>query len=775
MSIDEQIDVLIKSSPEWITSTVRQAETIVPQYGIPAAPGSQFIARNTQYVSICAALNAQFCTSVPVRLMRPTRKSAPKGRKSWRQKRREAWYKNPSGVGVKAAQYAKYADDVEEVTEHPLIDLLHNPNPYMLGSEMEEQRFLFLELAGNAYDYIYGDSNEPQEIYPLSPAYVRIVPSETDFIAAYMYARDGTQPQRFEAASIGHIKHRAGSEPYYGIGPLHSVLIECDLVSAATNAEKARWNNGGRPDFAVESTVPLTSREQIDALRNEFERQHRGVQKTGKAAILSQAKIVPLGFSPKDMEYLNGQKVSNETIWNAFGVPQSLLQLNDANLASSLTGHTQYLRQTILPRVGRYADYLTNRYLPMYGVKPGELWFAPDNPVGEDEDAETTRQVSMVNCGAMTLNELRAEEGLEPYPPEIGDVPRFNGTEMVSAAAQAERDAANAEADRAHQLALATAKDQPPEPPDTTAQDVAEKVLKGAREIIEAVLAEPVAKIAPVDIDTILKSSDRYGHIHKATESPGSTPIPPEAEKLRSELEKRLRVWYADALEFALINADGSVSAESVAELERKLVTIAKDYLTPIYGVGNAQGAVQMQQVVGAVEKLAAEGVTRVLASEGGVSAFGMSFQVPQTYAMEFQSQYLPKFAEGITTELRQAVQQAIRSGLDNGEALEGITARIKASIPGISQYKAELIAQTEANHARSQGQLTILRAGGATYKQWLLSGNPCPQCLAIAAGNPYPIDAKFYDATHFDGLTPPAHPACACDMSYADAPGGAE
>lgn len=477
-------DLAIKSASEWIASTVRPGDTMQTPWG--NAPGAPLIARAVQYVMIFAAMNAQFATQVPIRLMRPAKSTGKPKRKSIKERARSKWLQSASGVGKKAAQYAAYADECEEVTEHPVLDLLHRPNPFMRGDEWEELSYLNMEVSGNAYDWFYGDAMGVGEVYPLSPAYVRIKPSETDFIEAYFYARDPTSPSRFGFDEVGHQRFRTLADPFYGVGPLHSVLIEADLVSAATVAEQFRWANGGRPDWVFESAVPM-DKDQREILKTELNRQTKGVNKTGRSLIVSQGKITVPGFAPKDMEYLSGMGRCDQIIANAYGIPEAVYMMNDANKASSDNAHRQYMLYTIGPRTVKRAEYLTDRVLPMFGVEEGEMWFAPDNPAGDDEAAETTRLLSVVDFGGMTLNEFRAEEGLDPYDPEIGDVPRYKGTELVSAAEKAEQDAAAQEADRAHQLALATVKTDQKPTPAAEAKSLIDGLMDKAVELVREV------------------------------------------------------------------------------------------------------------------------------------------------------------------------------------------------------------------------------------------------------------------------------------------------
>lgn len=736
--------VSAKDSPQWIQSTVRPGDVIISNYGVVNAPGAPMIARATQYVMIFAGLNAQSAHSVPLRLVRPKAATGKPRAKSWRERARDKWIRSP-GVGRKAAEYAGYAADIEEVDDHPVLDFLRKPNPFMTGAEMELQWYLNMDIAGNSYEWFYEDPASGGEVYSLSPAYVRIIPSETEFIAQYIYARDPTQVSFFDRDAIGHARFRVLSDPYYGVGPLHTVMIEADLVSAATTAEQYRWQNGGRPDWVFESSVPLNDRDQREALRAELDRNVKGVNRAGRSLIVSNGKIVVPGFAPKDMEYMSGMSRCDAIIANAFGVPEAVYKMNDANRASSDNAHRQYMLYTIGPRTVKRCEYLNAEYLPRFGVAEGEMWFVPDNPAAEDEAAETERLISLSDAGIVTLNEVRAQEGLDPFPPEIGDVPRYKGVELVSAADKAKQDAATLAQTQAHQMNLETVRQGANQPPDPAegAKNLAEALMGKAVELVREARAEspiavnPEPEVKAVDTVERFKSLPFYGHAHKGLEVPTEVGVPAEVDKVRGEFNDRLRSWYEEAL-YAYAQ-DGSVTAETMGELDAKLETIAREYIARIANIGVNTGA----------------------------DKIGFSFDMHPRPALAFMETYTPKLVDAVTLDVQTSVRDTIAEGLANGESIPEITKRIQAEIPGIAQWKAERVARTETMHALAQGERATMKAAGMGYKEWLLSGNPCELCIAVAAIGPVPIDQHFADPGFFDNQCPPLHPNCACSCLY--------
>ncbi len=742
-------NLFAKASDTWIASTVTSGEAVGGRYN--TSPAKAFVARATQYVLICATKNAQTCACQRLRLYAPASAKA----KGWRGKRLNAstlegrkrlqYLKSrTNGPGAKASEYAEYAEDVQEITEHEVLDLIHKPNPWQTGHEFDELAYMFKELAGNAFVNLYTDEATP-EMYHLAPQFTAIVPSETQFISGYRYDRDAANPVVFTPEEVMHFKHNGNPlSPYYGLGSLQPVLLEADLAAAATQAEMYRWVNGGRPDFVVKvDEASATNKEKRDQIRAEIGRTTKGVKKSGNFLILGNSEVIPLGFKPKDMEYIAGLTRSDELIWNAFGVPQSELKMNDANYASSSTGNVQYLSRTIAPRCGRHAQDLTEMLLyQRYGAEPGSMWFAYDEIVPEDELTEAEMDRLDVAAGILTLNEARANRGLEPHPPEVGDVVRINGTSV-------ERLDAPPVAPMIAGPGMDDEEDDDNEE-DDTADAVAEKVLAGLLPHMKG--AENVGTRSDQERDRPTPESDIgtgdglkfYGiPLHKdgsITDAPGGT-----FARLDG-FTGRLEAWYRSAIDEALKVSTSGVIRVSGVELEKII-----------------------EQELGKLFAFAAQEAAKEV---------GGTLNVAPSAAIEFLGSYRVRLAQAITEDVSSTLTATVRDGLQGGESYDAIARRITDDLPDFAGWRAERIARTETANALTEGRVMAWEELGVASKQWLLSGNACEVCMSIAQtyAGPIPMSQAFfkvgdtvpgtaYTVSWRDIQGPPAHPACACGL----------
>jgi len=387
------------------------------------ASQAELLMRATGYVNICAAMNAMYCASVPIRLM--TR--AGKGRKV---KGREAdWMRR--GVRGKAAAYADQAKELVEVTDSPVTALLSNPNFTDTGIEFRRLTHYFLEVCGNAYwQHDATEKSDPKNLLTLYPQWTMPTIEDTG-ITGYRYGRNQTQRESIDAANVIQFKHMPSPQnPWMGVGCLNGVAIEADIYASAIIYEQSFWNNSARPDFAVE--LPKGSTE--DQVKQTFamlQRRHQGVRKSGKPIVTTgdALKVTPLQWSPREMEYGEGVDRMRRVILNAFGVPLALLEMSDKSLGGGgreFEAKAQYLSQTIAPRMSSLCERLTENLLPTFGMEPGDYWFTYDNPDTEDEKTVQEQSRLDADLALMTINEARALRKLDPLPD--GDALRYKGT-----------------------------------------------------------------------------------------------------------------------------------------------------------------------------------------------------------------------------------------------------------------------------------------------------------------------------------------------------------
>lgn len=386
------------------------------------------------WVYAAATINANAVASMPIRLYA----KKDNGLESRAVSRRTKAYLYGDGPGDQRPstavlrKAAMYGDEMEEVVDHPILDVLASANPFMNGFDLSVLRVLYGELTGNSYLHpiIDEESGVPGELWPLAPQYVEVIPNEDTFIEGFVYGIDSSLKQVFTPDEVIHFKRPHPGSLYYGMGKVEAAYGVVQANQALHEMDLATFENSARPDYAV-VVKGNAQGEQLDRFQTQVEQRLKGTRKDGSfITVTGDVQFTPLNFPPKD---LAGREEIVEEIAAVFGVPVSMLKANDPNLASATTGFASWREGTILPLCRMDEQELNQSLLPMFGLDDSYC-LAYDNPVPRDISTELSERQTAVAGGWRTPNEARLEEGREPIDNEFADQLLVGGQPLGGAA-----------------------------------------------------------------------------------------------------------------------------------------------------------------------------------------------------------------------------------------------------------------------------------------------------------------------------------------------------
>lgn len=674
---------------DYFDATVTVSEMSKSKWFGDRGEASALVLRAQQTALMCAERNSRVCANQILRLYIPKRSGG---------KRRDWTSIVPKGRAKylrKSVRYAENAGDLEEVVSHPVLDLLNAPNPIMSSVFFFQSLYMAAQMAGNGYLHcVQPTTRGVSELWPMQPQNVWIMLDRTNYVVGYGYGRDAASERAFGADEVIHYRHAPHPRlPYMGMGPLHVAFNEADIESASTENELAMWRNGARPDYVMEAP-PDTTDAQVKDLERRVNASHRGPRNKGKFLVARAIKVQPIQFTPKEMEYIAGRQDIERRIWAAFGLPESEVRMNDANLASSLTGSTQYLRQTIKPAIDSVADLLTKELLPKFGVDPGEMWFAYDNCVPSDETGEANRLVALVNARILTTNEARAELNREPI--EGGDefpepTPAFGQT-LLQDSQSPEQSQGDSEDGQDSETTDA-------EDAGTSAGEMGAKAYADRRHLHT-------------------KDKDEYA--------------PNVGDEQIAAMQRM-----TESLKEVFLRQPVDVRGETIVlpGLEQELAAAIRPYARQFLQAGVRWGYREL--------------------SAAGVSS---PFEVTPVRAMEFLNSYTISLSRGLTDTTQADLKAALSTGLGAGESLAQLNARVAGALQESAGWRAERIARTETVRSYVEGSRLAYRDNGIEKERFILSAEPCPQCVEAAAmyREPQPIGT----------MTVPVHPQCRCAIA---------
>ena len=315
-------------------------------------------------------------------------------------------------------------DGDKEVEQHDLLKLLQTPNPFMSYFDFIEAVASYYLIAGNSYIEQVSIGKTPKELYPLRPDRMKPVLGPSGYPVAYIYSV-GPAEKRFEIDIIRkqwpilHIKAFHPIDDVFGLSAIEPAAKDIDVHSSSKAFNKSLLDNGAAPSGALIAKGGVGgSPEQFDRLRAELIEKFSGTANAGRPMLLEgDLDWKEMGTSPRDMEFIEGQRQTARDIALAFDVPSMLLGIPGDNTYSNLQeANIAFARQCVVPLAKQIFDRLNS-------------WFAITWPnlriVGDWDEvpglAEERRDVwaKLDAATFLTINEKREAAGYEEV--EFGD------------------------------------------------------------------------------------------------------------------------------------------------------------------------------------------------------------------------------------------------------------------------------------------------------------------------------------------------------------------
>jgi len=746
-----------KEMASFAHATVLPSEVATSRYTYSAHDAAMVQRCISDSLSIAVSKNAMVCADQRIRLFRKASGSGSKlwpGRKLSRKSARFFMGDGRITPGRKALEYANDAGEIEEVVDHPAISILHNPNIHNTGTDWMQVLFWFRESLGK--NYLYKGERDtagwPTSLYHLYPQWVRVQADQATFIRGYWYGRNRAQELFYESGDVIYGKYLSSPDhPLYTWSWPQAMQLPGDMENAALQSEIARWNNGGNPGMVIE-VDENTTREQALQIAADINAQVRGVQKSGMPLILRMAKANKIGVKPIEMNYKDGLQSVRDHIFLAAGWVESMWKMGSAALASAEMADPTYLGQTINPRICKLAEELTEFLLPEFGIEPGEMWFAFDNPVAEDREALVKEATLLLEGGVINQPEAREMLEIEDSAAKPDEKFRYHGVDVDASNRAGPQQTASLQAlvlsvrsgDIDASVAKAIAKASMPQIP----QEELNAIFDGleARPATESVTTgngdagggnPPKAGDNGDGGDVATKPASPSDGTKAAKKvSTKDAELPNQPKKVESELadfEARVNDWYARAM------SEG-VTVEGVVNIDRFMPEL---------------------------ERIMYVAIPRIMQASGEDEAGGVrgSFSLAANLdAVSWARTNAARMVTQVSDSLRSTLNSRVVDGISQDMTIAQIRDGIKEEAPDFSANRAEMIARTETSFASNEGSRLAARENGATHKKWLVAGGPCPVCESIAEANPdpVPIDDAFTDT---EVLAPPAHPNCRCTI----------
>ena len=274
--------------------------------------------------------------------------------------------KSLAGLGIHAYR------DGEEITEGPLVDLLHKVNPHWTWSRLMHMTELSLCLWGQAFWVVErGDDGEgvPSEIWWARPDNMRIVPDVNNYLQGFIYEWNN-QRVGFKASEVVWLRYPNPLDEFAGLSPLASARLAVDTGHAALRSNYAIFKNGVQLAGIVtpDDKDATWQSDQVKALRDMLENRFKGADKAHRLAVLGQsAKFQAMGVSPRDAQFIELMQWTRGDVAMVYGIPPELIGDNTSATYNNVReAHRGIWNDTLIPEAEMIASEITEQLLPMF-------------------------------------------------------------------------------------------------------------------------------------------------------------------------------------------------------------------------------------------------------------------------------------------------------------------------------------------------------------------------------------------------------------------------
>ena len=301
---------------------------------------------------------------------------------------------------------------------HPAQQLLDRANPWYTQGDLWRATETYLNLWGSAFWTLEKDERGRPELWPIRPDRVRILPDKERHIKGFLYMGING-PVAYTPEEVVWIRYFNPLEEYAGLSPIAPLRLSADMGMDALKYNRNFFKNSALPDVIFTTEETMTDAE-VEDFYQRWESRYKGPSQAPRPAIASFIKdIKTLGFSHREMEFVQGLRWSLEEVSRALGVPVPLLSnLERATFSNIKTAEELFWRNTMIPEMRFLEEQLNEMLMPRLGYSDLTVEFdlSSIEVLREEENSRVAREAQMLDRGVLTINEVRRERNLPEVP-----------------------------------------------------------------------------------------------------------------------------------------------------------------------------------------------------------------------------------------------------------------------------------------------------------------------------------------------------------------------
>lgn len=335
--------------------------------------------------------------------------------------RNRDWQRAGFGERDKITKAVQRIGELESFPDHPILELLHNPNPVFSGVSVRALEQVYIEIVGESFMLVEPGTMVQGRMqgaawWPMAPHWVTRTPTpggRPDFELTI----PGQKPIAIPMQMM--LWHRPVLDPMnpYGRGSSTAMALSDELDAQENAAKLMNWAfyNRGRPDLLV--TLPDFKPGEVVAFKDEWNSVTRGISNFFKSHFVNvDAKVQQLGQSFESMQLVDLLRSGRDNIRQVWGLPPEILGIIENSNRSTIDA-ADYLfsKHLLVPALEARREFYQEHVVNDYDDR---ILIDYVSPVQEDKNFQLN--VGRAQPHLFTVDEWRGMAAHDPIGAEKG-------------------------------------------------------------------------------------------------------------------------------------------------------------------------------------------------------------------------------------------------------------------------------------------------------------------------------------------------------------------
>ncbi|MDA3957458.1 phage portal protein [Oceanispirochaeta sp.] len=311
--------------------------------------------------------------------------------------------------------------DGDTVCSGRIFSLFRDVNPFMNRYDLWKETAAWWFLEGEAF-WFFGDDYSagiPREIYVLNPRKMRAW-IDGDKVIRWFYATERGEVPLLPDEMI-HFREWNPWNPHRGVSPLIALTVEIQQDVRPNKGTSKLLKNNSVPEGILKTDQVLREEEE-DRIEKRWESSYGRDKKSRSIAVLGKGtSFQALSVTPAALRFFELKRWNLYTLLARYGIPPRVANIQDQH--SALSGsdtsnqHAAFWKYTIIPLLKNFEQILETQFFSRFGLRERGVFDTSAIPeLQESADEKSKRDISEIEAGLKTINDVLRERGIEPKP-----------------------------------------------------------------------------------------------------------------------------------------------------------------------------------------------------------------------------------------------------------------------------------------------------------------------------------------------------------------------